>query len=238
MSKKRFFRDLSLWVVGLALIAAPNGPVFAAEEQPAESAAVAGEIKTEELQPRQRNWRVRLTGAFAADENGVVATSATGPGSHVSIAGGVGGGINFEYRMSPRMGIEIGAMGIAGGIEVGVDRRYDRYSSSVEVGSFVPLTFALNYHPIKEPGIFDFYLGPLAASTIIGSVGVGTVVEVESRVDLGLGANLGFDINFGKRSRWSFNSGLKYISNLTSDSDDTRIAFDPLIWTCGFGFKF
>jgi outer membrane protein W len=179
-----------------------------------------------------------LTGAFANDQDGIVATSVTSTGTRVSIAGGVGGGVNFEYRYSPRMGIEMGAMGIAGGINVGVDRRYSRYTSAVEVGSYVPITFALNFHPIKEAGIFDLYLGPLAASTIVSNVGIGSVVGVESRIDFGLGANLGFDINFGTRSRWSFNSGLKYISNLTNTGEQSTIAFDPLIWTFGFGFKF
>ena len=136
------------------------------------------------------------------------------------------------------MGIEMGAMGIAGGINVGVDWRYSRYTSAVEVGSYVPITVALNFHPIKQAGIFDLYLGPLAASTIVSNVGIGSVVGVESRIDFGLGANLGFDINFGKRSRWSFNGGLKYISNLTNTGEQSTIAFDPLIWTFGFGFKF
>jgi len=57
-------------------------------------------------------------------------------------------------------------------------------------------------------------------------------------VDLGLGANLGFDINLGKTSRWSLNSGLKYIANVTENENDSRIAFDPLIWTFGFGVRF
>jgi outer membrane protein W len=237
MEPQRIFRDAAAWFLGVVVVLVPSGVVFSAEEQPAGPAPVA-EVSEEMPKPRERNWRVRLTGAFANDQDGIIATSITSSGTRVSIAGGVGGGVNFEYRYSPRMGIEMGAMGIAGGINVGTRSWYGRYSTTAEVGSYVPITFALNFHPIREPGIFDFYVGPLAASTIVSSVGVGTVVGIESRVDLGLGANLGFDINFGKRSRWSFNSGLKYISNLTNDGDDTRIAFDPLIWTFGFGFKF
>jgi outer membrane protein W len=64
-------------------------------------------------------------------------------------------------------------------------------------------------------------------------------VIVESRVDFGLGANLGVDINFGKRSRWSFNSGFKYIANVSNSGDrDTWWDFDPLIFSFGFGFRF
>jgi outer membrane protein W len=62
---------------------------------------------------------------------------------------------------------------------------------------YVPLTFALNYHPIKKSEVFDLYVGPLVASTIVSNVGIGSSVDLGSRVDLGLGANLGFDINLG-----------------------------------------
>ena len=135
------------------------------------------------------------------------------------------------------MGFEMGAMAVAGGVYVGVGKDY-RYYPGVEVGGYVPLTFALNYHPLKKSEVFDLYVGPLVASTIVSNVGIGSSVDLGSRVDLGLGANLGFDINLGKRSRWSLNSGLKYIWNATNNDSDSRIAFDPLIWTFGFGLKF
>jgi outer membrane protein W len=77
------------------------------------------------------------------------------------------------------------------------------------------------------------------ASTFVSSVGVGPGVIVESGVNFGLGANLGVDINFGKRSRWSFNTAFKYISNVTNSGDrDSRLDFDPLIFSFGFGFRF
>jgi len=222
-------------MAGLPLV--PAAPALADEEKPAETAPAAEEEPAESAKAKQRNWRVRFTGAVAADDNGIIATSVTHSGVHVSVAGGVGVGVNFEYRFSPRMGFEMGAMAVGGGVHVGVGKK-DRYHPGVEVGGYVPLTFALNYHPIKKSEIFDLYVGPLVASTIISNVGVGSVVEVGSRVDLGLGANLGFDINLGKRSRWSLNSGLKYIANVTESERDSRVAFDPLIWTFGFGVKF
>jgi outer membrane protein W len=135
------------------------------------------------------------------------------------------------------MGFEMGAMALGGGVLVGYDKHH-RYYPGVEVGGYVPLTFALNFHPIKDSEIFDLYVGLLVASTIVGGVGISYDVNVGSRVDLGLGANIGFDINLGKTSRWSLNSGLKYIANVTESERDSRIAFDPLIWTFGFGIKF
>lgn len=223
-------------VAGLPL--APAVSAMAAEEQPAESATATEEEPAEYATAKQRNWRVRFMVAAASDNNGIIATSVTHPGHSVSISGGAGAGVNFEYRYSPRMGFEMGVMAVAGGVFVGYGKDHRYYYPGVEVGGYVPLTFALNYHPIKTSGVFDLYVGPLVASTIVSNVGVGGIVEVGSRVDLGLGANLGFDINLGKRSRWSLNSGLKYIANVTENERDSRIAFDPLIWTFGFGVKF
>ena len=227
---------LMVVMAGLPLV--PAAPALADDEKPAEPVAAAAEEESAApAKAKQRNWRVRFTGAVAAADNGIIGRSWTGPYHSVSVGGGAGVGVNFEYRYSPRMGFEMGAMALGGAVTVGGGKKY-RYYPGVEVGGYVPLIFALNYHPIKNSEIFDFYVGPLAASTIVGGVWVGGDVNVGSRVDLGLGANLGFDINLGKKSRWSLNSGLKYIANVTGSENDTRVAFDPLIWTFGFGVKF
>jgi outer membrane protein W len=223
-------------VAGLPL--APAGSAMAAEAQPAEAATAAGEEPAEPAKARERNWRLRFFGALAGDIGGVVVTSGD-PFAGVSVNGGGGVGVNFEYRTSPRMGFEIGAMAVGGNVRVGVGREYRHYGAGVEVDGYVPITFALNYHPLKDSEIVDLYVGPLAASTFLSSVGVGPGVVVESRVDFGLGANLGVDINFGRRSRWSFNSGFKYIANLSNGNGrDTWWDFDPLIFSFGFGVKF
>ena len=227
---------LMVVMAGLPLV--PAAPAMAAEEQPAESATSALEEPAEPVKVRERNWRLRFFGALAGDNGGVVVTSGD-PFAGVSVSGGGGVGVNFEYRTSPRMGFEIGAMAVGGNVRVGVAREFRHYAAGVEVDGYVPITFALNYHPLKNSEIVDFYVGPLAASTFFSSVGVGPGVIVESRVDFGLGANVGVDINFGKRSRWSFNSGFKYIANVSNSGDyDTRFDFDPLLFTFGFGFKF
>ena len=227
-----------LMVVMAGLPLAPTTPVMAEEKKPAESATAAEEEPAKPAKTRERNWRMRVIGAIGGNEGGVLVTSGD-PYAGVSVSGGGGVGVNFEYRTSPRMGFEIGAMAVGGNVRVGVGREHRYYGAGVEVDGYVPITFALNYHPLKNSEIVDFYVGPLAASTFFSSVGVGPGVIVESRVDFGLGANIGVDINFGKRSRWSFNSGFKYITNVSNSGDrDTRFDFDPLLFTFGFGFKF
>ena len=227
---------LMVVMAGLPLV--PAAPATADDEKPAEAAAAAEEEPAESKKVRERNWRMRIIGAIGGD-NGGVSVSTGDPYAGVSVSGGGGVGVNFEYRTSPRMGFEIGAMAVGGNVRVGVAREYRHYAAGVEVDGYVPITFALNFHPLKNSEIVDFYVGPLAASTFFSSVGVGPGVIVESRVDFGLGANIGVDINFGKRSRWSFNSGFKYITNVSNSGDrDTRFDFDPLLFTFGFGFKF
>ena len=227
-----------LMVVVAGLVAAPAAPATAEEEKAAESTPAVEEESEEPSKPRQRNWRMRVIGAVGGDTSGVLVTHGH-PYAGVSVSGGGGVGVNFEYRTSPRMGFEIGAMAVGGNVRVGVGRKYDRYTTGVEVSGYVPITFGLNYHPLKNSEIVDFYVGPLAASTLYSGVGVGPGVIAESRVDFGLGANIGVDINFSRRSRWSFNSGFKYIANVSNGGDrDTRFDFDPLLFTFGFGFKF
>jgi len=225
-------------IVAVSLLA-PTGPAVAGDEEQTGSATAAEEKQAGSGKSRERRWRMRIIGAIAGDDGGVMVTSGGHSHAGVSMNGGGGVGVNFEYRYSPRMGFEMGAMAVGGNVRVGVGREYRRYGAGVEVAGYLPVTFALNYHPLKNSEIVDFFVGPLVASTFLSSVGVGPGVYVESYVDLGLGANLGVDVNFGKNSRWSFNTGFKYISNVTGRSDrDSRLDFDPLIFGLGFGFKF
>jgi outer membrane protein W len=228
-----------LSVVVVTMHLSPIRPIFAADEEETASETVAAEHPAPSGKARERKWRMRFVGALGGTNNGVLVTSSRHSQTGVSIDGSGGVGINFEYRYSPRMGFEIGAMAIGGTVSVGGGKVYGPYNAGVEVNGYLPVTFAFNFHPLKDPEIVDFYLGPLAAFTFLSAVGVGPGVYIESYADLGLGANLGVDINFGKTSRWSFNTGFKYISNVTSAEDrDSRLEFDPLLFTFGFGFKF
>lgn len=220
MKSRYVLRGVASAVVGAALILVPAG------------SATAGE----------KNWRMRVVGALVGGDSGVVVTSGDHFGTGVAVNGGGGVGVNFEYRFSPQMGFEMGAMALGTGVDVGVGKNVRYHQVGVEVASFVPLTFGLNFHPLKKTQGFDLFVGPLIASTIYSRVGVGGPggygANIEGGVDFGLGVNLGADINLGK-SRWSLNTGFKYISILTNSGDrNSRLSFDPLIFSFGFGFRF
>lgn len=84
MEHRWVLRSFVFAVVATVLLSVPAG------------SAMAGE----------RKWRVRLMGAFAGDQDGVVITSDDHSFTGVIIDSGIGGGINFEYRYSQRMGFE------------------------------------------------------------------------------------------------------------------------------------
>jgi len=219
MDTRKIRRIALVLIVGAAVLLAPAG------------SAEAGD----------KNWRMRVVGAVVGGDTGFAVTTGDHGSFGTIVEGGAGVGVNFEYRYSPKMGFEMGAMAVAANL--GVRAGYSKTTpyAGIDLGSFVPLTFALNYHPLKE-GAFDLYMGPVLASTFYSNLQVGGPwgygVEVRSGVDFGLGAALGFDVNLG-RSRWSLNSALKYIalsSNGSSSGDG--VDFDPLIFSFGFGFRF
>jgi len=219
MVRRGVLRSVGSVVVGVALILLPAG------------SAAAGD----------KNWRLRVVGAVVGGDSGVMVATGHHGSFGTIVEGGAGVGVNFEYRYSPRMGFEMGAMAVAANVGVRAGLAKATPYAGIDLGSFVPLTFALNYHPLKE-GAFDLYMGPLVASTFYSNLQVGGPwgygVEVRSGVDFGLGASLGFDVNLGK-SRWSLNSGLKYLA-ISSNGSGSRdgVGFDPLILSFGFGFRF
>ena len=219
MCTQRFLRIALAMIVGAAVVLVPAGFTEAGD----------------------KNWRLRVVGAVVGGDSGFSVTTGDYGLFGTSVEGGAGVGVNFEYRYSPKMGFEMGVMAVAANVGVRAGLAKTTPYAGVDVGGFVPLTFALNYHPLKE-GVFDLYMGPLLTSTFYSNLQVGGPwgygVEARSGVDFGLGATLGFDLNFG-RSRWSFNSGLKYIA-VSSNGPNSRdgVGFDPLIFSFGFGFRF
>lgn len=217
------------------------GPVAADDETVEQTVEQADQQNDEQTgqNTRERNWRMRLVGAVVSGAGGFTVTAGDHYGAGVSTNGGAGVGINFEYRYSPKMGFEVGAMAVASNIGVRVGKDYYHPWAAVELESFVPITFSLNYHPLRKTDVFDLYLGPLVASTFYSNLGVGSEwggAGVESGVNFGLGVNLGADLNLGK-SRWSLNGGLKYIA-VSDGGDNSGFSFDPLIISFGFGFRF
>ena len=215
MTRQRIIRRFVMTAAAAALLLAPGGAVEGGD----------------------KDWRFRFMGAVVGSDAGFVRLPIIDGYVGTAVNGGVGVGINFEYRYSPKAGFEMGVMALAANLGVRVGKEH-YYPVAVDVRGYVPLTFAWNYHPLRE-GAFDLYVGPLLSSTFYSRVGTGAAwnhyAGVEAGVDLGFGFNLGADINLGK-SRWSLNPGIKYIASSFNSSSGPE--FDPLIFTFGFGFRF
>jgi outer membrane protein W len=238
MKNRRNIRTMAVSVaavVAVWLAAVPACPEDLSGEHASEP-AVEEPAEVVPAAKKQRNWRMRLMAAVV-EGGGFTVTSGGSNGAFVGTRGGGGVGINFEYRYSPKMGFEMGALALASNIGV-TGGKHHHYWGAVDLESYVPLTFGLNYHPLKRTDRFDLYVGPLLTTTFYSNIGIGTRYGgsgVESGVKIGLGANLGADLNLG-RSRWSLSGGLKYIA--LSGGGVSDLELDPLIVTFGVGFAF
>lgn len=202
----------------------------------------------------EEGWRLRINGYWVDTNEVRVDQRATGHRSQVENSAAAGGGINGEYRFSPRLGIELGLLG---GAETD-------YSVGFEQGSVVATNtmafdaayVGLNVHltPGKKA---DLYAGPLVAYVTYSDIFVGVagapfrspeiLVPVSVRFDdeIALGINLGVDVPISQH-HWFFNANAKYLAA----SPDTNLeatgvfalrdsaSIDPLMVGVGFGYRF
>lgn len=202
----------------------------------------------------EKGWRLRVN-AYWVDTNEIqIDRSRTDHRSHVENSATAGGSVSGEYRIGPRLGLELGLIG-------GADTDYSVAFDSGAVVATNTLAFdaasvGLNFHLTPGKKV-DFYVGPLVAYVTYSDMLVGVsgfprvspqvLVPVSVRFDdeIALGANLGVDIPISKH-HWFFNASLKYLDA----SPDTTLeavgtfaqhdtaAIEPLMVGIGFGYRF
>jgi len=145
----------------------------------------------------------------------------------------VGYEAGFEWRMNKLFGLE-------GSYLIGSN---DFDFGSTEIGSLdqSAITAALNFH-ILPTKIFDLWIAPVASwysfddFEVKSSLGGGSVT-IDN--EWGYGAQVGFDIGFGKT--FAITGGVRYIK-LSVNGDDTSgiddVGIDPLIARAGIAFRF
>lgn len=202
-------------------------------------AAAAGAQAGEET-----GWRLRVDFGFfdPAGDGIVIDTGTTTVRSDFDGGGGVG--VRGEYRMSRRLGFEIGFFS---GASVDVDVRVSSGTSTtaVEVSGFTAFTPGLDVHLTPDAKV-DLYLGPQLAWVNYSDVEVGVPPDsagtsVSVGTDLGIGAILGLDVPVGERRRWMFQTSLRYMdTQMEGDVATPRLDadFDPTIFSLGFGYRF
>ena len=224
--------NLSATVVALALVLVLSTPAAA--------------------QPDDK-WILRLDIAGLNQTGG---SAVAGPGES-SFNLGTGGGAGFsaalEYRFGPRLGLEIGAMLTGLGSDLAFSSRPP--AASMNLGSFVPLSGALNVHLTPQSAV-DVYAGPMVVYSIMSGISMQSSsarceglfrtacrsLRVGSSTDLGLGLQAGIDIPFGQR-RWGFHSSIRYMHvsqelSLAGLDGQHSLELNPVVVSAGLSVKF
>jgi outer membrane protein W len=189
------------------------------------------------------SWNLKLELAMV-EPTGDATTVAVGTaGVDVDFDPKAGAGVRIEYRMSERIGIELGALGASsfgvtvGGIGSGI-------GTSTEISSFAPITAGINLY-FAETERASVYAGPFVGAVRYGDVststGIGGVsTGASTDTDFGWGGLLGFDFRLGE-SRWSLQGSVRYIDTVANgdiDGEEFRSEFSPVILTAGVAYRF
>jgi len=192
------------------------------------------------------NWQLRVSGVWVNPDIDFTDTS-DGDQIQAGADSAIGLGLAFERRVSPRLGIEFGALSAEP--DVNLDANFSggpslRASDGV---SFTAITAGLNIH-LTPDGAVDLYIGPFLGYILYGDVGFRAQLGGETLVqnfladeDFALGAQIGANFAFGD-GPWSVNLAAKMLDTsleVTNDEgDETDLGFDPLILSVGFGYRF
>ena len=160
---------------------------------------------------------------------------------------GFGFGLSAEYRLSRRIGVDVG---ILGGAAVDVVLKEtgpgEWIWTEYKTLTFTPLSAGLNIHLTPDKDV-DVFVRPMLAWIHYGGLTLysssdWTASTVEFREDLGVGLALGLGVPFGQRDRWSFAASLAYLeSDLESkgwDGHHMTSDYDATILGLGFGYRF
>jgi outer membrane protein W len=199
-------------------------------------------------------WRLRINGFAVEPNEGIYQPMLDGTRVQVAGGAGAGGGINAEYRFSPRLGFELGLIGGVGSdLHVAVFPSAGNSVVLTDSLAFGTVVGGLNVHLTPERKA-DLYAGPTLAyveyqDVTVRVLGFGppfgnnTVQPVRVRFrfdsDLAVGVNLGVDVPLGEGG-WLFNANARYLETSIGSADfrGGDRSYDPLFFGVGFGYRF
>lgn len=191
--------------------------------------------------PVERGWSLRFSVASIDFDSNLASRSGYG------IDLGAAVGVNGEYRLNRRLGLDLGAFA-GGGVDVAGRRswigwaNYDVYDTM----SLSGLTAGLDIH-LTPDGRVDVYVCPLVAWMQYGSLvfeaapdRVATAVDFDG--DFAVGAGLGVGVPFGAQRSWSFNAQVTHLESTLNGSDRGDLSiqedYDATMVGLGFGYRF
>lgn len=197
-------------------------------------------------------WSLRVNGFYVEPSD--TPTIVTGPGIAVSSDNdtGTGGGINAEYRFTPRLGLELGAVvGAHGDFVVIAGGPGVRWKVS-DTLTMSTACAGLNVH-LAPAAQVDVYAGPLLALVSYNNMNIAydptglqpddfpITAHLTIDDDVALGLNFGLDVPLGE-SDWIFNTNVRYlVTSMDASVAGGRVEtvdYDPLLVGVGFGYRF
>jgi outer membrane protein W len=195
------------------------------------------------------SWQIRIFGLSMNPTGDTVVVPNTGEQIAFDTENGYGLGFDLEYRVSSRLGIDIGALTASPVVDVLIDE-VGAISASAEP-RITPLHVGLTVHLTPESPV-DLYFEPMFAYVIYSSFNLVVnpwfctqdslcVQDFETENDFGIGINLGVDVRLGGAG-WLLTAAFKYLDTtlVASPPDESvgRTDIDPMIFTVGVGFAF
>jgi outer membrane protein W len=206
---------------------------------PAASEEASGAV----VEDTKGRWQLRLA-ALTMDSAASSVQVVSGEGISISTDVGGGLGVDVEYRLSKRLGLDFGVLAASPSIGSHVDIGWH----GVNVGTGItvaPITAGLNIHLTPDSKV-DLYAGPLIAYVVYESfdfsIGKSIGESFTTKNDFGYGVNLGIDIFLGSGGHWALVGNFKYIESTLeatpTDGDTGVTEFDPTIFGLGFAYRF
>ena len=163
------------------------------------------------------------------------------PSIDLKVDGAAAVGVAYERRFTELFGLEVGLKYSKPKFKIDFSEMYARKvpTGSVEASTRVmPLTLAALFHPLKDAGKVDFFVGPELVYAMYGSSDtfMGTV-DYKNQLTWGVKAGIDYAIN----ARWAFTASAEYM-DLKAEIDesglDGKINPKPVVVAVGAAYKF
>lgn len=182
--------------------------------------------------------------ALSMDPTGdTVYVPETGERTRFDADAGYGGGIELEYRVSERLGIDFGVLTADPVIDALIDGA-GAITASAQL-RVTPAYVGMNVH-LTPNSRADLYLGPLLAYVVYSSFDLVTDPwflreEFVTENDWGIGIAVGLDVRLGDRG-WLLTAAFRYLDTTLEasppDGSIGRTDLDPMIFAAGVGYRF
>ncbi len=190
----------------------------------------------------QGDWTLRFGGIGVDSDMGFSEVDEDGARVDLSTNTGAGVGVSAEFQRNPRVGVEIGAMQTSNDVELTASFLGMELLTVKDTMTPTTVSLGANFH-LSPDARGDFYAGPVVAYMVPNDIRFtfqGESIDVQADNATGFGAVMGFDYPFGDQG-WMFCTSLRYLEadlDFVTEGDRDTLAYDPLVFGIGLGYRF